>query len=77
MFNMKRKDALKLAKLAETNSVLRDMITPAGLAWLEQIKQPWYVRLWRWLRPARKQRLFGAFVDETKRNQPNYFKDQE
>lgn len=61
MFNMSRKEALKLAKLAETNPYIREMITPAGLAWLDRINRPWYVRLWRRLRLQRGP--FARFCD--------------
>lgn len=50
---MNERDLRKLADLADKHAFIRESITPAGLALLEKyrrVNQPWWVKVWKWIR---------------------------
>lgn len=54
---MNEKDLQRLAELADEYEFIRNSIAPAGLALLEKyrrVHQPWWVRVWKWMRGLRR-----------------------
>ena len=51
---MNEHDLRRLADLADKSELIRESITPAGLALLEKyrrVHQPWWVKVWHWTGP--------------------------